>query len=250
MNQLSLTQFELSLKNTTVKGEYEGNPTSGKAVIFAHGFGVRRDSHGMFNELGDLLKEDRMVIRFDFTETLEEEGSIKVPPLSTQAEMLAAVLSYAADTLRAPELSIVAHSQGCLVTGLLSPDGIDKIILVASPIGNPYLGMKEYFGRREGTEIDEAGLSRLKKSTGWALLEPEFWQDIKAVDPVYLYQQLATKTNLFFIRAIHDHVIAGTDYQSIQNISGMTYQELPGDHNFSGEARQNWLATLAGILRE
>jgi len=54
-----LTQFEVKLdKKDVIKGEYEGDADSGRAIIFSHGFGVKRDSWGMFTKLGDLLKSN------------------------------------------------------------------------------------------------------------------------------------------------------------------------------------------------
>lgn len=48
---IRLTQFSIKLDEIDIKGEYEGNDEYGKVVVFSHGFGVKRDSWGMFNEL-------------------------------------------------------------------------------------------------------------------------------------------------------------------------------------------------------
>ena len=73
---IELTQFETRFDDrVTVKGEWEGNEKSGKVVIFSHGFGVTRDSHGSFNQLGDLLKDKFLVVRFDYSKIIPEKKS-------------------------------------------------------------------------------------------------------------------------------------------------------------------------------
>lgn len=248
---MKLTRFSVPLDgNTTIHGEYEGNIDSKKAVVFAHGFGVKRDSWGMFNELGDLLKDDYLIVRFDFVEIHDDENATKVFPLTKQAKMLDAVISHIKAEFDIKEINVIAHSQGCLVTGLLSPKNTAKIILLASPVESPYSRMKQYFASREGTEIHENGLSRIKRSDGsWTLVESEFWNDIKAIQPSELYAELGTKTDLYFVRAMQDHVITDTNYDPMQSNRNITYIELPGDHNFANEARKGWLDTMVEIVK-
>lgn len=89
---MKVTQFEIQTeKGLTVKGEYEGNERTGKLIIFSHGFGVTRDSHGMFTEIGDELKSEYLVVKFDYTIVNKEENWTKVFPYSKQVEMLKAV---------------------------------------------------------------------------------------------------------------------------------------------------------------
>lgn len=247
---MNLTQFNIPLgKNLVISGEYEGNIESKKAIIFAHGFGVKRDSWGMFDQLGDYLKSDYLVIRFDFVQILEKENTTKVFSLNTQAEMLNLVIKYATEKLLSTEINIIAHSQGCLVTSLLAPNNIYKIILVASPIENSYARMKSYFSNREGTIINEKGTSHIKRSDGsWTIVESDFWQDIKSINPIILFKALTKKTNLFFIRALNDQVIPDKNYKPLKELKDISYIELPGNHNFENKARENWLKTIAKIF--
>jgi hypothetical protein len=92
---MQVTQFEVKTKSgLTVKGEYEGSVTSKKVIIFSHGFGVTRDSHGMFTEIGDKLVSDYLVIRFDYTIVNKGENWTKVFSYNIQAEMLQAIDRY------------------------------------------------------------------------------------------------------------------------------------------------------------
>lgn len=249
MAHLSLIQFQLSLDKIQTKGEYEGNADSGKVIIFSHGFGVKRDSWGMFNELGDRYKPDYLVVRFDYTRILPQENATQVYPLSVQAKMLEQVIAYIREKFKSTEIDIIAHSQGCLVTGILSPHNIHKVILLASPLLPTYHRMIAYFAKREESMIDEKGISRLKRSDGsWTLVGPDFWQEVKTINPIALYQKLAPKTELYCVRALRDEVILDTNVDDLKEIKKLHYLELKGDHNFAGEARQNWLDKMVEII--
>lgn len=246
---MNLTNFSLQLdKDIAIQGEYEGNLESGRAVVFVHGFGVKRDSWGMFTELGDSLKNDFLVVRFDLVEILESENATKVHPLSTQAKMLDKVLEYVRQ-MGVSEINLISHSQGCLVTGLLLPDNIHKCILLASPVESPYMRMKAYFASRPETIIDETGLSKIKRSDGsWTLLDSGYWDELRDIKPDKLFEDLSKKTEIYFVRAQQDHVLTDESHQPIQAIKSINYLELPGDHNFAGDARQGWIDKMVEII--
>lgn len=56
------------LKRTKVKGEYWGNRETGNVLIFSHGFGVKRDSKGMFTQLAEMLKDKYLIVLFDYVD--------------------------------------------------------------------------------------------------------------------------------------------------------------------------------------
>ncbi|MBN2016262.1 alpha/beta fold hydrolase [Candidatus Dojkabacteria bacterium] len=248
---MNLTQFSLKLNSKFVKGEYEGNESSGKVVIFSHGFGVKRDSWGMFTQLGDLLKDKFLVVRFDYSKIDEGQNATIVPPLSFQAKMLEKVIEHLQEKFNLKEINIVAHSMGCLVVGILSFENVNKIILLASPVTSPYKRMKEHFSKRPETKFNEQGTSKIKRSNGsWTFIGKKFWKDVKGIDPPKLYSTLSEKAEVYFGRAKQDHVITNETYDAIKNIKDLKYEELDGDHNFADEARQGWLERMVSILSD
>lgn len=247
MGDINLRQFEIPLNHDlTIRGEYEGNPEKG-AVIFSHGFGVQRDSRGMFTELGAALKDTFLVVKFDYTEFNKAENTTTVYSLQTQAQMLAKVIEFVRTELKVTNINLVAHSQGGPVVGLLAPDNIQKIILLAPPTISSYERNLQRFRDRPGSVFNEQGVSKLARSDGsFTLIPADFLNDLKTLEPLKLFTELAQKTQLYFVAALQDEILIGEDHSQVRNIQGINYQELPGDHNFTGAARQ----TLVQIVKE
>jgi pimeloyl-ACP methyl ester carboxylesterase len=249
---MKITQFELRLnKEVTVKGECEGNAKSGKVVVFSHGFGVTRDSRGMFSELGDVLKDEYLVVRFDYTREMEDGKSRYLNPYSIQKSMLQKVIQHVKDQFDVKEMNLIGHSMGGIIIGLLDPVDVHKVVLVASPISSPYRRMKEYFSRRKGTVIDEKGESRIAKSDGSvSILDKNYWREMKGVNPLERYASLATKTRIYYIRALEDQVVTNQDYTLLEANPDIKYMEMHGDHDFSGKDRKAWHDKVVELIHQ
>jgi isopentenyl-diphosphate delta-isomerase len=146
---------------------------------------------------------------------------------------------------------VIAHSMGCLITGLAGLKNIGTIILLAGPPVAPYKRMKEYFAKRPETTIDESSVSAIKRSDGSiTYVESDFWDGMKTVNPPILYKELSTKSNVTFVRAISDQVITDVDYAPIKGIQSIDYCELKGNHDFEGEDRFALIELIAKTLSE
>ena len=240
---------EFSLMTGGVEGEYWKNEESNKVIIFSHGFGVTRDARGMFTELARLVEGNHTVVFFDYAD-VDENGNTTTFPFSEQTKKLEAVIEFAREQFSSREMDIVAHSQGCIIVGLVSPDDVSKIILVAGPISAPGENMKEYFSQREGAVIDEEGTSELKRSDGTLTFVPsEYWKGANEVNPAEMFLALAKKSKVYFVRAKQDQVVTGEDYSQIIN-SKITFIELDGNHDFEGGDRKQWLTKMTELLKE
>ena len=245
-----MNKKEFSIKDTGVEGEYWGNRDSKKVVIFSHGFGVKRDSRGMFVELARLLEGDYLVVLFDFV-TIDDQGNTNVYAFSEQSKKLKSVIGFVKETFVPEEVNIVAHSQGCVITGITFSEVVDKAILLAGPITPFALKMKEHFSNREGTEINEQGVSTLKRSDGkLTFVHSDFWDEAKNVDPSRLYLRLLDVSDVYFIRALQDRLVVDEDYSLIQSDQRMNLIELDGSHDFEGENRDPLLNKVVKILNE
>lgn len=241
---------EISLKEGGVKGEYWGNEESGKVIIFSHGFGVKRDSRGMFTELAELLKDSYLAVLFDYVD-VNEDGSTTAYSFSKQAEKLKAVIKYVGKQFNPKEVDIIAHSQGCIIVGLVSPADIDKIVLVAGPTSAPGQRMKDYFSQRKGTEINKEGTSKIERSDGTTTLVPsEYWREASEVNPAEMYLRLSKKSKIYFIRALQDQVVVGEDYSLLEGDENIEFIELGGNHDFEGEDRKPFLDKMIQILKQ
>lgn len=231
-----------------VEGEYFGNESSGRVVIFSHGFGVKRGSRTLFKDLAERLKEKSLVCLFDYV-GIDAFGNLTVLPFRIQAKKLKKVLTFVESKFKLRQRVIVAHSQGCLIVGQLSPVNIDKTILVAPPISPPAKRVQEYFSQRPETEINLAGTSRIKRSDGTFTFVPaDYWPEAEKIDGSKLYARLAGQTQLYFIRALDDQVVVNEDYLPIKNDPKVNYLELSGNHDFENETRQPWLKKMVEII--
>lgn len=201
----------------------------------------------MFTELGDLLKEKYLVVRFDYTIVNDEENWTKVYQYSIQKEMLRTVYDFVIDKFSPKEVNIIAHSMGCLITGLARLGNIKKTILLAGPPSVPYSRMKEYFSKRPETKIDENGTSIIKRSDGsLTYVDKDFWKEMQIVNPPHLYRELSKNSDVTFARAMKDQVITESEYSKITDIQMIKHVEIDGNHDFEGEARDE----LKGLVEK
>lgn len=242
---------QFSIQEPPISGEIHGNPYSRKVVVISHGFGVKRDGRGMFTELAERLKDDHLIVLFDYVD-IDDKGNTTAHPLTEQSEMLQAVLEHVRETLAPEELQIVAHSQGCIVVSIASPESVKRVMLVSPPLNAPNLQrMQETFGAREGTHIVRDGVSTIKRSDSkLTYIPPEFWSDTTGMSPVELYDHLADRTEVYFIRAKQDHVLPNQDYSAVAGMENMDYIELDGNHDFADEARQGWLDLMVQLVEK
>lgn len=241
--------FTLTGGSHTINGEYEGNDTSHSVVVLVHGFGVLRDSRGLFTELSLSLRSRHQVVKLDLSVPDAVANTTTVLPFSIQAQYLDAVLKFVRDQLRAERIQVLAHSQGCLVAGLNSSAFVDHYLLAASPIAASYQRMRSYFLQKEGANIDERAVSRLPRSDGsTTIIPPAYWRDIKTIEPMRLFESLSHKTQTTFIRALDDEVILDTEYPQLRQIPNLSFTALPGDHNFTGQYRQPFIAHVKALL--
>lgn len=240
---------DFSLLNDEVKGEFWINKDTNKVVVFSHGFGVTRDARGMFTELASLIKDEYNIVLFDYSE-IGEDGNTTTFPFSEQAKKLREVLKHTREKLNPKKVIIVAHSQGCIITGLVSPDNVEKIILVAGPTSAPGENIKKYFQQRPGTEIDESGISKIERSDGTTtFIQSGYWKDAYEVNPEELFLELARKSKVFFVRAKQDQVLTNEDYSGIKD-SDIVFIEIDGNHDFEREDRKLWLNKMVELLNK
>jgi hypothetical protein len=103
-----------------------------KYLLFSHGFGVKKDSRGMFTEIAEKFPEYKPVM-FDYNVINEETNEVTVEPYSKQSELLSAELNsiYKSDT--DAEITLICHSQGCIIPCLLKDIKLERAVLLAPP---------------------------------------------------------------------------------------------------------------------
>jgi hypothetical protein len=245
---MQLTQFKLKAGKVDALGEFEGNINSNKLIIFSHGFGVKRDSKKMFYEMGDLLKRDYLVLRFDYNKINNEY--VEVYPYTIQSMILNSVIEHINNKFKITKRFIIAHSMGCIIAALNIRKDIDKIILNAAPLTSPYKKIKNDFTKKQNAYLDEKGISRIERTDGsWTQFGSKFWEELKGVNPLKLYKKYSKSAKVYLVHALQDHVIGIEDYSEVSSIKNINYIKLNGDHNFSGKDRQGWLKKNVEIIK-
>lgn len=241
MEMIPLTQVVIDVvDDKNIYGEVEGNIESKKAVVFSHGFGVRRDNKTIYTDIGNLLKNDYLIIRFDYQVVHQDGNSMEVQPWTTQAITLKHVLEWVQKEHKIKELNIIAQSAGCYIPCILMPDNIKKSLFISvPPEGSGLKELKYDIEVRSKTKVNLSGMTKLCKSDGSVrYLSGKFWDEFKKMkDPLELYKRYSNVTELHMMRALDDDIMAWGNYDSIKEMKDIHYIELPGDHNLRGRDR-------------
>lgn len=215
-------------------------------IVYAHGFGVRKDDRGLFTDIAGVLPDAEHVM-IDLSQFDEQTGRLTVPPLQTQAATLTHAIKNI-DRNEGDTVDIVCHSQGCMVAALAQPERIRKVIFLAPPDSNDMQRLITMFSERPGTHLDTDGESALTRSDGSTTIVPAaYWPGLRQLNVKHLYKQLSATTELVIVASDDDNVLGKTDFSDIGE--HIRYIEKAGDHDFSGAARKQMLELIQVELR-
>lgn len=219
---------------------------SNKIIIFSHGFGVRKDSRGMFTEIASWFP-DFQCIFFDYNK-LPDEHTIVVSRFLDQAKRFLEILLETRNKNPQAKIFIVTHSQGAIPVSLAETNKIliEKIVLLAPATSTDINKTIEYFKRYPNTSINLDGESVLERRDGTKTIVPkEFWEDKKKYDPVPLYNNLSLVQKVSIIFADGDDVVINHPENLSKDIEIF---HVNADHNFNSEARGELKKVLINIL--
>ena len=206
-------------------------------ILFSHGFGVKADSNGMFTQIAEAFPEHQFIM-FDYNTDLGG-GDIKVASLNEQAKKLQQKIDEQADGL-----IIIAHSQGCVITGMVDLDTAKKVILLAPPVEMSPERLASKLLNRPGAVIDLDGTSKLPRTDGTTtFIGSDYIQSLTNVDPLSLYRKVANTVNTTIIRSLNDEVLGLTNVNTVANAR---HFDIEAGHNFTSEARR----TLISLLKD
>ncbi len=211
-------------------------------IIYSHGFGVRKDDRGLFTDIAAALPDSRHVM-FDYNQVDEATNNLTVVPLGGQAKKLRHVIEKAKADNPGAIIDLICHSQGCVVACLAKPANVHKIIFTGPPAELSIDDMVRIFTARPGSEINLHGISRLQRADfSVTTVPPEYWNSIKNIDPIALYNELAKTTPLVVINATEDEIISSRDFGGLS--SNIKIIEIKTGHNFEGQAREQLIESI------
>lgn len=223
--------------------EITGSKDAKTAIILVHGFGVKRDSRGMFLEIENEFLNQFLCVRGDFTEINEDHS--RAIPITIQTQYLQKIVQYIEETYSIKRFIFVGHSQGCIVVANAHPTK-SKVILLAPPVNSPAERFAQTPGwKRPGSVINEEGESKLIRSDGSITIVPsEFWKDFQSLDVDKLYKELNQNNTLIVIFAGSDQVL-GVEKAP----EGIEHETIEGaDHDFKGGPRKVLIQKLKELV--
>lgn len=215
----------------------EGNPTAPVTVIFIHGFGADKNEGGnYFTDIAQALADNYRIVRFDFSGYGNSEGKQEEVNYEKQAKDLEAVLSYVKKNFDG-EIYLYAHSMGCFITAMLSPENIKKTVFSSIPNYNTqHLSnfFQNWIVSKPGGSVDTNGISIFPRSAGGVQkIGLSFWKVLEDFDPMKAVSEFAQKTELLIIHAKQDPIIGTEFVKEYADISGVEDIWLNGDHNYT-----------------
>jgi len=216
-------------------------------VIFSHGFGVGRDSLGLFTEIAEMLSPHGIEsVMFDYNEFNPETREVFVKPFSGQAKILQSVIDRTVGENPGAVVDIIAHSQGAVMVALADVRSVRKVVSMSPFFHTDIQKIMERYKKFPASEVDFTGTSRRVRSDGTVTVIPaEYWAERFATDVYDIYNKLALKADLTIIRAGEDKVMEGPDLLKIFNAKIIN---IHGDHDFSKEYRPNLISVVRSTI--
>ncbi len=215
--------------------EFTGSPQAKTAIIFVHGFGVKRQSRGLFVELESSLPDSVLSVRAEYSQVRNK--LCRALPFKDQCLRLKEIINYVQTQYNIDKFIYVGHSQGCITIGLHKPHNA-LILLLAPPIISPF---KEFINtegwKKPGSYLNLTGNSRLVRSDLVIEVPPKFWEEFKKIDAHFLYKYLSKYNNVKLVFAENDTILG--KQPSIDNI--LTHIINNADHDFSSTSRKEML---------
>lgn len=207
------------------------------SIVFSHGFGVRKDSRGMFTDIAQALSNFECDL-FDYNELLEG-GDVRVRPFSEQVKILNDHIVGAGDE----DITLICHSQGCVIASLADTSNVGKIILLAPPTELSVEHFMQVFGSREGIARDSDGTLAIPRTDGTTtFVGRDYLDELTGVDVLAGYQKLADLHDVTIVRATTDNILGETSFDGLVNVKII---DIEADHDFTGTARTALIRYIA-----
>lgn len=231
-------QTTLKVGEANVAVEYNLAP---QMVVFSHGFGVSKDSRGLFMSIAQSLPRGWGYVMFDYDSYDTATNQTHVTAMPERIERLKAALDWTRQQAGVEQVHIIAHSLGCMVAAQLAPEQIGKLILLAPPLvmGSRF---EEIYTKRAGAK-HEGHTWLLPRSDGsTTVVDDQPFADMVSIDAEGELTKLAMFRPYSLILASADEILPDADYTDLlvqPSVNGMGIDGA--DHNFGGASRAELL---------
>jgi len=195
----------------------------------------------MFTDIAEAFPQYTSVM-FDYNKILDSGAKTIVPSYRQQAKKLQKQIRTIKQEDPSADITLIAHSQGCIVSGLIDSRGIAKVVLLAPPWSVSPKRAKY----RPNRKVLKNGAVRITKKNGEIIiLTARFVFGLKRANPLKVYQKLSKTIPTAIIIAKQDDIVDNKDFRIPSNLEVLA---IDGDHNFTGKDRDGLIATLSKVL--
>lgn len=212
-----------------------------KYLLFSHGFGVKKDSRGMFTDIASAFPNYQAVM-FDYNQINYATNEVTVLSYSKQAKILEEQIDKIHKEDQAAIITLIGHSQGCIIPCLIEGIKINSAILLAPP---KVLGSNR--NRNQNITTDQDGSMRIPRKDGsTTVLTKSFIDEVRDTSPLDLYKRLAIMRPTIIVMAKQDEILKDNDLTSLSDTAKII--KINGDHNFTGQDRKGLIKALSEYL--
>jgi pimeloyl-ACP methyl ester carboxylesterase len=215
-----------------------------KVIVFSHGFGVQRDSRGMFTDIVNALPKDVGFVLFDYYDV--QGRTVRLTTFSEQVKRLQTVMRWLQEE-GVHDVGLVAHSMGCIVAALAHAKA--EVVFLLAPPTTIGARSRAYFTGKEGaTEHD--GVWTVPRGDGTPSLIPDtFFDEFEATDAAEALRSYAMEQPYTLIAAGSDEVLKDVDYAVLSQQPGVAFEQITqAGHNFDPPVRQRLIERIVAAV--
>jgi pimeloyl-ACP methyl ester carboxylesterase len=231
-----------------------GNEQAERVVIFVHGFGVdMHETGGLFDYEAKQLSNRFVTVQFSLSGCGGSGGKSEEMDYEKHARDLGSMIDWVRQQYPDKRISLMTHSMGGFVALLLSPEGIEKVIMVGLPNHNVETIRKRIlnrFAERRGAVLNVNGESILPRSSGlMQKIGPSFWSVLERIHSLELLQAFSKKTKLKIIHMRQDEILGKEYIEEYHQLGEVKSVWIDGDHSVTKhEYRQQLMIEIENFL--
>lgn len=210
-------------------------------LVFSHGFGVEKDSRGLFSDISKALPEYIPVL-FDYNDIAEDKKITKVASYKKQSTILNHQLQAIVKRDPHADITLIGHSQGCIILGLANHQAVSRAVLLAPPLN---VSARKTKIKPDRVINNDGSVTINRKDGTQIILSLGFIVGLKKTNPLKIYKQLASKVPITIVVARQDELLDDSNFSELDSAEVI---KIDGDHNFTGKNRKGLMETLSKIL--
>ncbi|MEO7363944.1 MAG: alpha/beta hydrolase [Candidatus Saccharimonadales bacterium] len=215
-------------------------------VVFSHGFGVERTGRGLFSDIVTALPSNFGYVMFDYYE--HEDNTVRITSFEDQQCSLLTIIAWLSEQGSVHDISLVAHSMGCIVAALAQPPELQRAVMLAPPLSFDSK-IRKYFLEQPGATNNDGSWSIPRRDGTATIITESVFDEIEHLQPAEALLDYAAVQPYELLIPTDDDVLGTVDYNDLSldpNISARTIAEA--DHNFSGVSREPLVAAVIDWL--